>query len=93
MNGQELWNEIVKQNIPHDHHESDLYLPVNEQTEKLIADYDCKDRVDIFVSQADGKAWYELPFAYEPFWQECLKRGELDRSPVAKSTRTENPFG
>lgn len=79
MNGKELWDEIVKQNIQHDHHESDLYLPVTPETARLVSQYDYHDRATTFVSQVDGKVWYDIPFAYDPFWQECQKHFKLER--------------
>lgn len=50
------------------HHESDLYLKKNEVSEKLVKNYEFKNGVKMFVSQIDGMMWYDIPFAYDPFW-------------------------
>lgn len=52
-----------------DNHESDLYIPVNELTQSLVEQYPHKEIVTKFVSQIDGKLWYDVPFAYEPYWE------------------------
>lgn len=62
--------EMVKEKgIEFDNHESDLYIPKNEVTESLISVYDFKETVKTFRSQKDGKTWYDIPFAYDPFWE------------------------
>lgn len=48
-----------------DNHCSDLYVPVNKTTTKIIDSYEYKCNVTTFISQIDGKPWYEIPFAYE----------------------------
>lgn len=63
-----LFDEVEKAGIPYANHESDLYIPVNEETRKLIAAYEFKRSVKIFKSNIDGKAWYDVPFAFAPWW-------------------------
>jgi len=65
-----LYDDCVARGVPTDHHESDLYLPVTPETTQLIQLHD--KRASIFTSQVDGKLWYDVPFAYGPFWR---KRG------------------
>ena len=50
------------------HHESDLYLKKNEISEQLVKEKPYRAYVMIFVNQVDGKPWYDVPFAYDPFW-------------------------
>lgn len=52
-----------------DHHESDLYTPVTDATNSLIARYYYRQMVTTF-RDADGALWYEIPFAYLPFWRQ-----------------------
>lgn len=47
-----------------DHHESDLYLKVNETSQKLIDEYPFKMNVSIFTDQISGAKWYDIPFAW-----------------------------
>ena len=52
-------------------HESDLYIPVNDTTKKLVDRYEFKCNVIVFHSH--GTMWYEIPFAYTPFWENRQK--------------------
>ena len=54
--------------IEFDNHESDLYIPANEVTTKLIDAYDFKQNVTKFRNESNGKQWYDIPFAYDTFW-------------------------
>lgn len=85
MNGEKLWNKVVELGIEHDSHESDLYIPVNEQTVALIAEYEYKSNVTTFISQIDKKRWYDIPFAYIPFWE---KRVGPKAAKVASITKS-----
>jgi hypothetical protein len=49
-------------------HESDLYVPVTEETTAIVNAYEFKGNVTRFTSQIDKKPWYDIPFAYEPHW-------------------------
>jgi hypothetical protein len=66
--------EIVKsEGIDYSNHESDLYIPVTERTKELIKDYEFKTNVTTFVSNIDQKLWYDVPFAYLPYWHSKQK--------------------
>ena len=47
-----------------DHHESDLYLRVNNISKNLVAKYDFKSNVEVFIDQIDHVPWYDIPFAW-----------------------------
>ncbi len=64
-----LWEQVKALGIEHDHHASDLYLPVTDQTRKLIDAYEFKSNVTTFKCRLDGKLWYDVPFAYLPAWK------------------------
>ena len=71
----ELFDKVKDFNIPYSSHESDLYIPVNKETTKLINEYEFKCNVTRFTSQIDKKQWFDLPFAYIPFWTNKINRG------------------
>ena len=73
MNAQELMQEIEARKIPFDRHNSDLYLPVTAEVMELLCKYEHRRQVTTFKSQYDGKMWYDIPFAYLPFFEERLK--------------------
>ena len=84
MTKNELWEHIKTHGIEHGCHASDLYIPVNDETRALIKAYDFKCNVTMFVSNTDKKLWYDIPFAYQPFWE------RVDR--IVAGTR-DNPRG
>ncbi len=57
--------------IETDNHESDLYIPVTNETRKLVAQYEHKNSVTTFISQIDGTLWFDIPFAYDPWFADA----------------------
>ena len=49
--------------------QSDLYVQVNPITTEIVNNYEFKCNVRTFQSNIDGKLTYDIPFAYDPFWQ------------------------
>ena len=64
-----LYDHMKLNGVEIDNHESDLYVPVSPVTAHFIARYEHKANVTTFVSAIDGKLWYDIPFAYMPFWE------------------------
>jgi hypothetical protein len=64
-----LFEKVKAAGIQYSNHESDLYIPVNEETKKLLADFPYKENVTTFRSNIDHKLWYDIPFAYRPWWE------------------------
>lgn len=63
-----IYTDAKELNIPIDHHESDLYIKQTNDSEKLFCKYRNKYKFGLFISQIDHQLWYDIPFAYEPFW-------------------------
>ncbi len=62
-----LYQQLLDANVPLDSHESDLYaLATREAADIIKASGHC---YSLFISQIDGKRWFDLPFAYTPFWE------------------------
>lgn len=50
-------------------HETDLYVPVTEETTAIVNAYEFKTNVTRFISNIEPHVpWYDIPFAYEPGW-------------------------
>lgn len=66
-----LYQEITARNIPHDSHESDLYLPHTPETLALVEAYGRS--YSLFTSETPGPRkgtlWMDVAFAYEPWWE------------------------
>lgn len=56
-----------------DHHCSDLYLCKTPEASALIRRYKFANQVTTFRSHLDGKIWYEIPFAFTPYWTDPHK--------------------
>ena len=52
------------------HHESDLYLKKNHISEMLVDECAFSKSISVFISQTDKQIWYDIPFGYDPFWNE-----------------------
>lgn len=52
-----------------DHYNSDLYLRVNSISKKLIKEYNFKENIETFTDEIDHELWYDIPFAYLPFYK------------------------
>lgn len=65
---------MVEAGVEVDSHESDLYVPVNDVSRKLINEYEHKGIVSIFRSQLTGTDWYDIPFANDPWWEAKLEQ-------------------
>ena len=72
-----LYQEIVAAGIPIGCHESDLYFPVTEQSREILARYPLqKGNATTFINQVEGGRWYDIPFAYDPWWESrSIRRG------------------
>lgn len=68
-----IYKRLLKAGIPLDNHESDLYAKVTEESERIIKTYEFKENVTRFTSNIDGQRWFDIPFAFDPFWEKKVK--------------------
>lgn len=50
-----------------DHHESDLYLKCSPEADAIVKRFGCS--AERFRSQIDGALWWDIPFAFLPWWE------------------------
>lgn len=81
VDGESLYDAVVRLGIEHDNHESDLYLPVNEQTQALLRHFKITTAKP-FRHAVTGVLWYDVPFMFAPFWR---KRQSLHVCPDGAS--------
>lgn len=67
MENVSIYEQLKAANIPLDHHESDLYVKLTPESQKIIDAYKFKSNVTKFV-YGYMEVWYDIPFAYDPFW-------------------------
>lgn len=70
----DMYSAMVKAGVKIEHHESDMYVPVNDTTTEILKGYRFKKNVKVFYSGA--KPWYDIPFAYVPFWEKQKQKAE-----------------
>jgi hypothetical protein len=64
-----LYDEILAAGIPVESHESDLYFPVTIESAAILSMHRLEsDNATTFINQKDGRKWYDVPFAYTPWW-------------------------
>lgn len=73
MTSSELYDAVVAAGIQMYNHESDLYIPVTPATIDLIGEYEFSKNVTQFRSNIDDRMWFDIPFAYQPFWDRRIK--------------------
>lgn len=75
-----IYAECIARGIPVANHYSDLYIPVTPQTTALIREFQEVGKLlsspDTFVNQVEGGLWYDLPFQYEPYWEQKARKAE-----------------
>jgi hypothetical protein len=72
----DIYGKVIELGIEHYHHESDLYIPVNDQTKKLIGDYEYTMLITTFKDRVSGKLCYDIPCAYTPWWEERVGKNQ-----------------
>jgi len=48
-------------------------LKVTPESKELIKNYKYRPNVTTFISQIDKALWYDIPFAYQPFWDKKVR--------------------
>lgn len=67
-----IYQDVLDMGIKHDNHCSDLYLIDCPATHELFKKHDIKPHsvsATRFISNIDGRYWWDLPFQYEPYWE------------------------
>jgi len=64
-----IYKKMVEAGVEVRKHESDLYVPNNETTRAIIAEYEHKNSVTSFYCYDNvNDPWFDIPFAYDPWW-------------------------
>lgn len=63
------------------HHESDLYIFATQKTKRIVSEW-CKENdystelfMKLFHDNITGKLMYDIPFQYDPYWEEKCSGG------------------
>lgn len=63
-----LYTDLIEAGQPVSNWQSDLYCPVNEVTCALLKKHD--KLATTFTNQVDGGLWFDVPFAFDPYWEQ-----------------------
>lgn len=76
-----LYQALVEAGVEVSNRYSDLYFPVNETTEAILATFPKEKSVTKrFKSEVNGEQTYETPFSFDPYWENKLKKDGPDVS-------------
>ncbi len=64
-----IYEDLKAAGVPLSSHESDLYAKKTPESEAIVAKYQFSQNVTIFNNQVEGGFWYDIPFAYTPWWE------------------------
>ena len=64
-----IYQELKKAGVELDNHESDLYAKVTPESIEILNNYKYKDNVTRFNNKIDKKVWFDIPFAFDPYWE------------------------
>lgn len=71
-----LYQKFSKAQIEIDNHETDLYVKDNNETRKIIEEYEKERSVSVyfetFKDQKNHETWLDIPFGYVFKWKEKL---------------------
>lgn len=65
-----IYQELLAAGIELDHHQSDLYAKATDVSREIVQRYQFASIVTTFRSNIDGSQWFDIPFAYEPYWEQ-----------------------
>ena len=66
-----IYQKMVAAGVEIEHHQSDLWVPKNEVSTKILVEkgFTTDELKSMhFRCSITGDIWYDIPFAYDPFW-------------------------
>ena len=64
-----IYKDMRAAGVKTDNHESDMYAIVNDASRAIVGEYEYMGQVTQFRSEVDGEMWFDIPFAFDPFWE------------------------
>lgn len=65
-----LYTDLISAGIECSNHSSDLYFPATDDAKAILKRYP-NIYFTTFRHNVHKTTWYEVPFGFEPFWQEA----------------------
>lgn len=68
-----LYTDLIAAGVKCSNHQSDLYFPVTDETARILAQHPKqKDIATTFRSNIDGLLCFDVPFAFDPYWEKKI---------------------
>lgn len=72
-----LFDLVLSTHTPFHSHASDLYIPATNQTRAMLKEFpQCDANKITFTNQVEGGLWFDIPFAFVPWWDALLEKGK-----------------
>ena len=72
-----IYDDLKNAGVQLDSHYSDLYALANDDCRRIVGEYRKAGTigpVSLFKSNIDGLMWYDIPFAYLPYWEAVMQK-------------------
>ena len=66
-----IYQDLKAAGVPMDNHESDLYAKVTPDSVRIVESHGRSH--SRFRSEIDGEMWFDIAFAFEPFWDSKVR--------------------
>lgn len=77
MRKETTYQKVIKNELEHDSHASDLYVKDCPVARIIVAEHKFLSSVTRFRSQIDNEIWFDIPFAYDPWWEKRTSSRQL----------------
>ena len=67
-----LYGDLLAAGVLMDHHESDLYVHDSPTARLLLDKHQDRHPLATRFVDAEGQDWWDVPFAYQPWWLEQI---------------------
>lgn len=65
-----LYTDLIEAGIEVSNWQSDLYFPITAETREILSRHPLqKSNAKTFKNRVSGAHCYDVPFAYDPFWE------------------------
>ena len=72
-----IYDDLKNAGVQLDNHYSDLYALANDDCRRIVSEHQKAENigpVSMFKSNIDGLMWYDIPFAYLPYWENSIQK-------------------
>ena len=72
-----LYGDLLAAGVQMDSHESDLYFQDTPESLAILRKYPDSAQIAEPFTKLDGSRWWEVPFAFLPWWERRTQAAEM----------------